>query len=61
MHFCLRTNWSWEILHNDGQTGGEPSRDNPPGMTKPRKGFIYFFIACSDYTIHYTAIAIDKQ
>lgn len=43
MHFCLRTNWSWEILHNDGQTGGEPSRDNPPGMTKPRKGFIYFF------------------
>lgn len=43
MHFCLWTNWSWEILHNDGQTGGEPSRDNPPGMTKKERDLFFLF------------------
>lgn len=32
LHLCLRPDWSWQILHHDGQAGGGTGRNHSHGL-----------------------------
>lgn len=52
LYLCLRADRCRQVLHNDGQTGGEPGRHHPAGECGPRS----LFLASAMVLFHLTNI-----